>query len=88
MHHGIISLSCVFPNPAAGLATVRFVLGSAAAVDVSVFDVSGRIVQEAPAIPAAAGVNETGIGGFAPGVYLVRISTQSGASAHRLVMLE
>ena len=71
----------VWPNPTGGAATVE-VSGPAERVRVAVFDVRGREVAVLHDGPATAGQRwavETA--GLAPGAYVVRVSTASGAAA-------
>ena len=68
----------VGPNPTTGDATVRFSLAEAQTVEVSVYDVTGRLVATASgtfaAGPASAPVATAGL---APGLYLVRVQGDS-----------
>ena len=67
-------LQSVFPNPAAGRATVRFALGAPRAVRVDLFDALGRRVRTLADGPYPAGASEVAFetASLPAGVYVVR----------------
>ncbi|MFD2721690.1 DUF4394 domain-containing protein [Hymenobacter monticola] len=77
----------VYPNPAAGAASLRFRLLRAAAVELRVTDALGRKMPAPPARPLAAGPQalrwETS--GIRPGLYVVRLLVDGQLAAQRRV---
>ena len=69
----------VFPNPAVGAATARFVMPEPAEARMSVYDALGREVARLVE-GRVEGVVEAQVGGLAPGLYLVRLTTERGRS--------
>ena len=68
----------VGPNPAEADATVRFTLAEAQTVQVSVYDVTGRLVATTSGTFAAGPVSTpVSTGDLAPGLYLVRVQGDS-----------
>lgn len=67
----------VYPNPSAGAAVVRFAVPEATQVRVVVYDALGREVARL-LDREAEGLMETRLDGVAPGLYLVRLTTDSG----------
>ena len=77
----------VYPNPTGGAATVE-VSGPAERVRVAVFDVRGRevaVLHDGPAAEGQRWAVETA--GLAPGAYVVRVSTASGAATAALTVV-
>ncbi|MBI1796473.1 MAG: T9SS type A sorting domain-containing protein [Candidatus Eisenbacteria bacterium] len=82
------------PNPFAGGTTLRFSLAHAGVADLSIYDVSGRLVKRlakgwleaGPHALAWNGVDEAGRRA-APGVYLYRLTADGMQSARHMVML-
>ena len=77
------------PNPAAGVARLRFELPAAADVRLAVYDVLGREVAVAAdgrfaAGPQAASVDTSRL---APGLYIIRLTTPGAVRATRLTVL-
>ena len=71
-----------FPNPFSDNARLRYTLDEADLVDIVVYDVQGRQVDEVFNGRQQAGTHELSIDGssYAPGTYIVNISSQSGGS--------
>ena len=77
-----------FPNPASGAATVTFDLAEASDVTVDVVDLLGRTVATLAKGPQAAGEVRLGVqtAAFAPGLYIVRVQTETGVASTRLTV--
>ncbi|OZC03566.1 family 16 glycosylhydrolase [Rubricoccus marinus] len=75
----------VYPNPTSGAATVAFRLAQASEVTVDVVDLLGRRVATVARGARVAGAVRLDMptGSLAPGVYLVRVQTETGVSATR-----
>jgi hypothetical protein len=78
------------PNPSRGLTTLRYRLGSAARVRLTLFDTSGRRVstlvdEDRPAGEHSFQVNGRGL---APGVYLYRLEANGASVVRRAVLLD
>ncbi|MFN0152127.1 MAG: T9SS type A sorting domain-containing protein [bacterium] len=85
------------PNPSTNRATIRFAVPASTTgiVRLFLYDVSGRLVDELWNAPAASGVHEVSWGGrdaggarVAPGVYFLRLETESAARVTKLVLIE
>jgi hypothetical protein len=84
----------VLPNPApGGAARVRFRLGAAGAVRVSVHDAAGRLVRDLATGERAAGPHEVVWDGrdqagraARPGLYFARVATQVGSGSVKLMV--
>ncbi|HEX8385173.1 MAG TPA: serine hydrolase [Rubricoccaceae bacterium] len=81
-----LALDAPYPNPAAGATTVRLTLGAPLAVSVGVFDVLGREVAQLHDGPLGTGAHRLAFDAtaLAPGVYVVRASTSTGAVSQRV----
>ena len=75
----------VFPNPAAGAATLRFVLAEAAEATVGIYDALGREVAR-PVDGPSSGVVEASVdtADLAAGVYVARLSAENRTETLRL----
>ncbi len=75
------------PNPARDALTARFTLSSSATARVELFDLAGRRIASRD-VRGAGPHAETfeGLSGFAPGLYLARVSSLEGARRARFVL--
>jgi hypothetical protein len=82
-----LALAAVEPNPAVARATVSFTLPEAGPARIEVFDVGGRRVAQAldGVEPAGTTRVELATAAYAPGVYLVRLTTAMGHRTARFV---
>jgi hypothetical protein len=80
----------VFPNPSTERATVRFVLAQGGAYTVGLYDAQGNLVAVLQQGQAKAGelhAIEVDGANLATGLYLVRLQTNAGASAAKLLRI-
>lgn len=82
------------PNPSSGQSTFEFTLGSAQAVDISVFDVAGRRVRALEHGLRSAGAHRVGWDGrrddgspAASGVYFIRARSGAATQTRRIVLV-
>ncbi len=80
----------VFPNPATDNVFVSVNLAKASKVNVQLFDVMGRLVNELPAQSMDAGQNkvEMNTANLAEGVYSIRIQTETGSVTKQLSIIK
>ena len=74
-------------NPSARAADIRFSLGSAATVSLTVFDAAGRVVEETVR-EFPRGLNGIAVSGLAPGVYFVRMSSGNYSAVRGFTVVE
>ncbi|MCD4847934.1 MAG: T9SS type A sorting domain-containing protein [Candidatus Aegiribacteria sp.] len=82
-----MSLYGARPNPALGQAFLIFSLSMNSRVELTVFDMTGRIVHST-SDEYESGVNEVLLDGLASGVYMVRMSSRDFTDTHRFVLIE
>jgi hypothetical protein len=80
----------VVPNPATSLATVIFDLKNTGNIQLSVFDVMGRVVYSLPSANLSAGTNRIAIpvADFANGMYHVKINTEAGTITEKFNVIK
>ncbi len=78
----------VSPNPARGALSITFGVPSAAAVDLSVYDLAGRVVFQTGPIECQAGYHAIQPGELPPGVYLAVGRSEGVGSTVRFTVLE
>jgi hypothetical protein len=82
---GVFALRGAVPNPARGVALVRFSLPEEGPAELLVYDVAGRVVsRNADVLPA--GRHQIELEGLAAGVYLVRLSAGNLTATERFVV--
>jgi hypothetical protein len=74
------------PNPASA-PVARLSMPEPAAVELSVFDLTGRLVWSWQDEGLQAGIHTVDLAGLGPGVYICRFATASDTSTERLVVL-
>jgi len=74
----------VLPNPAAGLARLRFGKSLDSGGRLSLYDVTGRqmLVEQ---VRKEAVSTELGLTGLKPGLYFIRVETKAGVLSSKLV---
>jgi len=75
------------PNPST-TPIVRFGLPEPASVDISIFDLSGRLVSKVQGDEYSAGYHDVLLGDISPGVYFCRVISGDFAAAQRFVVIE
>ena len=85
-----LTLRGVYPNPVRGEASVRFALPASGRAEVTLYDVMGRDVSPVQSAQFEAGEQSVSVsaGSLAAGVYVVRVSTGSGAATGKFVVLD
>ncbi len=82
---GVFALRGAVPNPARGVALVRFSLPGEGPAELLVYDVAGRVVsRNSDVLPA--GRHQIELEGLAAGVYLVRLSAGDLTATERFVV--
>lgn len=86
---GPLALSPVVPNPVRTSGRVRFTLPSAGAVDLGLYDVSGRCVRmllRGDVLPAGSHEVQVTTGALRPGIYLTRLHASGETRVSRMVI--
>jgi hypothetical protein len=78
----------VRPNPCAGTAGIDFGLPVAATVELSLFDISGRLVQDIAAAEYQPGWHEIQLSELSPGVFFVRMTAGEFEATQRFVVVD
>jgi hypothetical protein len=78
----------VSPNPSAGAPIVEFGLAVAGSVEISVFDIAGRMVRSIAPSENQAGWHSIQLGELSPGVYFVRLRVGDSEGTQRFVTVE
>lgn len=74
----------LYPNPTASTATLRVDLATASALRVDVVDLLGRVVATLADGAAPAGSLRMDVPALGPGLYVVRVRTETGTATSRL----
>jgi hypothetical protein len=90
----VSGLVSVVPNPGGGVVTIKFTLSKREEVSIGVYDVRGRKIRSVFAESAEPGNHKIVWDGrddsgraVAPGLYLCRMKTESGADGKKIVIL-
>lgn len=79
------------PNPCTGNTILRYSLPSAGAMDISVYDLTGRMVRQISSSfmePAGSGSIPFDVSGLGSGIYFLRLDTDGGSCCARLVVID
>jgi hypothetical protein len=81
------ALLSIYPNPATESATIVYSSSNEQAVNISISDVNGRVLKTITST-VKQGENKTTIqtSGFAPGVYFIRLVTETGTEEKKLII--
>jgi hypothetical protein len=83
-----ISLLPIAPNPVAGSPVIRFGLPEPASVDISIFDLLGRLVSDVHGDEYSPGYHDVLLGDLSPGVYFCRMISGDFTATQRFVVIE
>jgi|694.fasta_scaffold05876_2 PKD repeat protein len=80
----------IYPNPTSNLVNIDFELAQANTVEVSIMDITGKVVATVPAERFSAGTNSVKIetSNLSEGVYFVRMSSPESSVSSRLVIMK
>lgn len=78
----------VSPNPCAGIATAAFELPVSCDVDLTAYDLAGRVVWRVSEKDLGPGSHSLGIDELSPGVYFVRMRAGETVVSRRFVVIE
>jgi len=81
-------LSPIAPNPSGPISSISFGLPEAGQTEISVFDISGRLVQEIGSTEYPAGNHTIQLQALGPGIYFVRMQAGEFAATQRFVVVE
>ena len=83
-----LTLYPVTPNPSEGEVLVRFSLPATAPVDVTVYDLAGRVVETAFSGEAPPGCSQCQVSGLVPGLYLCSMRSCGYSACRRFAVIE
>ena len=78
----------VFPNPSSGFPVLRFSLPESGSVELSVFDLSGRMVQAIEENEYSAGYHEIQMESLSSGIYFCRMTVGDFIATQRFVVVQ
>ena len=76
------------PNPASGSVSIGFAVPELSSVELSVFDLSGRLVSEIHGNEYSQGYHNIHLDDFSPGIYFVRMEAGDFVATQRFVVIE
>lgn len=77
-----------FPNPSYGLTTIGFAIPYASGIELSVFDITGRLIKKIPGEEFSPGYHDVPLGEFSPGIYFCRMISGDFTATERFVVIE
>jgi hypothetical protein len=83
-----IALLPITPNPTAGSPIIRFGLPEPASVDISIFDLSGRLISEIHGDDYSPGYHDVLLGDLSSGVYFCRMISDDFRATQCFVVIE
>jgi len=78
----------ITPNPVAGSPVIRFGLPEPNSVNISIFDLSGRLISEIHGNDYSPGYHDVLLGDMSPGVYFCRMISDDFKATQRFVVIE
>jgi len=84
----VIALLPIAPNPVAGSPVIRFGLPEPASVDISIFDLSGRLISMINGEEYSPGYHDVLLGELSPGIYFCRMISGDFKATQRFVVIE
>ncbi len=83
-----LQLFPISPNPSSGFPIIKFSLPEPGSVELSVLDVSGRIVRKVGQYEYSAGYHDVQLENLSSGIYFCRMTLGESAATQRFVVLE
>jgi len=83
----VLALLPFSPNPSS-LPAVRFSLPEPASIDLSIFDLSGRLVSEVHGVEYSPGYHDVLLGDLSPGIYFCRMTSGNFTATQRFVVID
>ena len=83
-----LQLLPISPNPSSGFPVIRFSLPESGSVELSVFDLSGRIVREVGEYEYSAGYHDLQLENMYSGIYFCRITFGESVATQRFVVID
>ena len=77
-----------YPNPSSSTVSVRFSLPEATSVEFSIFDVSGRLLEQISTEEYSPGYHIKVLGELSPGLYFCRMISEDFMETQRFVVIE
>jgi hypothetical protein len=83
------TIESIYPNPFNNSTRIKFGLPDAGVVRISIFDITGRIVQELQAKKYQAGWHSLNIDaeGLTSGIYMIKVDSNTGSLTKKLLLL-
>ncbi len=78
----------IAPNPAKGTPVIIFGLPETASVEISIFDLSGRLVSEIHGDEYSPGFHDVLPGNLSPGIYFCRMTSGDFEATRRFVVIQ
>jgi len=75
-----------YPNPSAGVFTIKMELLNTDNVDIAIFDIQGRAIYETSKHNVVEMTQQIDVSGSAAGIYMLRVMTSKGITYKRLVV--
>jgi hypothetical protein len=76
----------IYPNPTSGNATIAFELDGLSKVDVSLFDITGKLVQVVAKDQVFSGNQNLSVSNLENGIYIVRTIIDGNVNTEKLIV--
>lgn len=76
------------PNPTMGMTSMQFTLTANSHIDITIYDVSGRVVESPVSGQYTAGTHTASFSISSPGIYMARISSENQIEIRRFVVID
>jgi len=83
-----IALLPIVPNPTEGSPIIRIGLPEHASIELTIFDLSGRLISEIHGDDYSPGYHDVLLGDLSPGVYFCRMISGDFAAAQRFIVIK
>ncbi|MCK4807264.1 MAG: T9SS type A sorting domain-containing protein, partial [Candidatus Aegiribacteria sp.] len=83
-------LTCglLHPNPTTGTTSMQFSLATDSHVEITMYDISGRVVERSVSGQYTAGTHTASFSVSSPGIYLVRISSENQMNTKCFIVID